>query len=190
MLISCSKTIICLFSLGFNTNSSSTEDNKMNGFQLADNDYYLQLEDVSDEEGVPDELKNTPDYNELLWLKRIRREKEFEQREGKGQPTKHLGYKCDGCGQDPILGGRFTCVDCAKKEYSVDFCCECAPKASKLKNIGMEFDHRPDHILRPVRSRVNETCFAEKRRNIMRDKDYLIETKSGNYLDPNYQYFK
>ena len=24
----------------------------------------------------------------------------------------HSGYKCDGCGQDPIRGGRFTCLEC------------------------------------------------------------------------------
>ena len=25
----------------------------------------------------------------------------------------HTGYKCDGCGQDPIRGGRFTCLECS-----------------------------------------------------------------------------
>ena len=179
-------------SLGSNDNpvSHNGHNDKLSGFQLTDSDYYLQLEDVSDEEGVPVELKNSPDYEELLWLKRIRREKELEQREGKQQPTKHFGYKCDGCSQDPILGGRFTCVDCARKEYSVDFCCECAPKASKLQNIGVDFDHRPDHILRPVRSRVNDISSLGKYMNNTRDKDYLIESNLGNYLDPNYQYFK
>ena len=66
------------------TNSETISDNaasfsKLNGFQLSDSDYYLETEDVSDEEGVLAELRNTPDYEELIWLKRIRREKEFEQ---------------------------------------------------------------------------------------------------------------
>ena len=112
------------------------------------------MEGVSDEEGVPTELKNTPDYEELLWLKRIRREKELEQREGRNEPTTHFGYKCDGCGQDPILGGRFTCVDCAKKDQSIDLCCECAPKVSQLKRIGIEFGHKYDHMIRPARKRL------------------------------------
>ena len=179
-----------MFNIGVKASPHNTEHENVNGFQLPDKDYYLQLEDVSDEEGVPDDLKNTPDYDELLWLKRIRREKELEQREGQGQPTKHLGYTCDGCNQDPIIGGRFTCVDCARKEYSVDFCCECAPKASKLQNIGVDFGHQPDHILRPVRSRVNDISSSGKHTSNTRDKDYLIENKLGNYLDPNYQYFK
>ena len=82
----------------------------------------------------------------LKWLKRIRREKEFELREGSSSNNAmskikklvyglkcyhdqllfyyffflffiglfvHSGYKCDGCGQDPIRGGRFTCLECS-----------------------------------------------------------------------------
>ena len=146
------------------------------------------MEDVSDEEGVPDNLRHSADYDELLWLKRIRREKELEQREGKSKPTSHLGYKCDGCGQDPILGGRFTCVDCVKKDESIDLCCECAPKISQLKRLGAEFGHKNDHTIRPVRKRVDDS--ARKNRSDMIDKDYIVKTKMGNYLDPNYQYFK
>ena len=81
----------------------------------------------------------------LKWLKRIRREKEFELREGSSSNNAmskikklvyglkcyhdqllfyyffflffiglfvHSGYKCDGCGQDPIRDGRFTCLEC------------------------------------------------------------------------------
>ena len=162
---------------------------KLNGFQLSDNDYYLETEDVSDEEGVPEELRKSPDYEELMWLKRIRREKELEQREGGIQPTKHFGYKCDGCGQDPILGGRFTCVDCAKFDHSIDYCCECAPTVSRLKSIGKEFGHTPDHNFRPVRKRVDSMQWKRKHNGNTRDKDYMIEATMGNYLDPNYQYF-
>ena len=149
------------------------------------------MDDVSDEEGVPEDLKASADYGELLWLKRIRREKELEQREGKNKPTTHFGYKCDGCGKDPILGGRFICVDCAKKGESIDLCCECAPKISQLKRIGAEFGHKSEHTIRPVRKRFDDT--HKKEENICgntRDKDYFVETKMGNYLDPNYQYFK
>ena len=163
----------------------------LHSVQLFDNNYYLHMEDVSDEEGVPEGLKNTPDYEELIWLKRIRREKEFEQREGRTQPTKHLGYKCDGCGQDPILGGRFTCVDCAKKEHSIDLCCECAPNLSQIPNIGIDYGHKHEHMIRPVRKREgNDLQMNGKRLSNTLDRDYLIESKLGNYLDPNYQYFK
>ena len=58
-----------------------------------DNDYDVVDEDVSDEEGVPDELRATPEYQELIWLKRIRREKEWEQRENNLHEVVHLGYR-------------------------------------------------------------------------------------------------
>ena len=32
--------------------------------------YYVEMDDVSDEEGVPEDLKASADYGELLWLKR------------------------------------------------------------------------------------------------------------------------
>ena len=103
------------------------------------------------------------------------------------EPIKHFGYKCDGCGQDPILGGRFTCVDCARTDHSVDFCCECAPRSSKIQNVGVDFGHDINHTIRPVRKRENSLgCMAKGIVGTM-DKDYLIESRLGNYLDPNYQ---
>ena len=105
------------------------------------------------------------------------------------QPIKHFGYKCDGCGQDPILGGRFTCIDCAKKDHSVDYCCECAPISSQLQSVGKDFGHTCSHTLRPVRRRVTFLQWKKKCPENTRDRDYLIEATMGNYLDPNYQYF-
>ena len=67
--------------------------------------YYLEDEDVSDEEDVPIENRDTDDYRELMWLKRIRREKELEQ--NYGGVTIHAGFRCDGCDVEPIVGSRF-----------------------------------------------------------------------------------
>ena len=64
-------------------------------------DYFFEMDDVSDEEGVPNEAKAKPEYQELLWLKRIRREREWQLREGGGQQVHH-GFKCDGCNVEPI----------------------------------------------------------------------------------------
>jgi hypothetical protein len=58
------------------------------------------MEDVSDEEGVPNAAKASSEYKELIWLKRIRREKEWQLREGGKQV--HRGFKCDGCQMEPI----------------------------------------------------------------------------------------
>ena len=115
----------------------------------------------------------------LKWLKRIRREKELELREGASSSTLfvHTGYKCDGCGQEPIKGGRFTCLECDKDQSQIsgiDFCLECAPK-------GLYFDEKPSHTsnhnLRPVRKKLTELPTATA------DLDYLFQ---NNYLDSNF----
>ena len=69
--------------------------------QNPNENYYFEMEDVSDEEGIPDQVKTSPEYQELLWLKRVRREKEWQLREGRGQQV-HYGFKCDGCYMEPI----------------------------------------------------------------------------------------
>ena len=116
----------------------------------------------------------------LKWLKRIRREKELELREGSSSSTLfvHTGYKCDGCGQEPIKGGRFTCLECDKDQSQIsggiDFCLECAPK-------GLVSDEKPSHTsnhnLRPVRKKMTELPTATA------DLDYLFQ---NNYLDSNF----
>ena len=187
LYLSCS---LIIFSIGMSSiNENIRQSESLNGDSLCDKDYYLEMEDVSDEECLPEELKGTPDYEELMWLKRIRREKELEQREERNQPTMHFGYKCDGCGQDPILGGRFTCVDCAKNDQSIDLCCDCAQKLPRLKRIGIEIGHKYSHKIRPVRKRLNDVPSRESLCKT-RDQDYFIQSKTGNYLDPNYQYLK
>ena len=49
--------------------------------------------------------RDSEDYRELMWLKRIRREKELEQ--NLGEVTVHAGFRCDGCDVEPIVGSRF-----------------------------------------------------------------------------------
>lgn len=133
--------------------------------------YYLEHEDVSDEENVPESMKQTEGYKELMWLKRIRREKELEQQSA--TPLLHHGFRCDGCNQEPILGGRFQCSDCLDTD-TVDFCCNCAPKGLEIGN------HKKDHKLKPVRIKVVKTLLV--------DRDYIgpSASSSRNYLDPNF----
>ena len=147
------------------------------------------MEDVSDEECLPEELKTAPDYEELKRLKRIRKERELELGDGRNQPTSDFGYKCDDCGQDPILGRRFTCVDCANNDQSLDLCCDCAPKVSRSKRIETELGHKYNHTITPVGKRLNDVSSRESLCKT-RDRDYLTQSKTINYVDPNYQYFK
>ena len=113
----------------------------------------------------------------LKWLKRIRKERELELKDGGSNPSLfvHTGFKCDGCGIEPIKGGRFTCLDCENSvEDSIDFCLECAPKEDILE---LKPWHLSGHRLRPVRKRVSDLPSATA------DVDYLFQ---NNYLDPNF----
>ena len=88
------------------------------------------------------------------------------------------GYKCDGCGQEPIKGGRFTCQECDSDQNQpnsgVDFCLECAPKGLVLEDKPL---HTSAHNLRPVRKKLTELPTATA------DLDYLFQ---NNYLDSNF----
>ncbi len=50
--------------------------------------FYLEEEDVSEEEGVDESLRSSGEYQELMWLKRVRREQELEQQRP-GGPLVH-----------------------------------------------------------------------------------------------------
>jgi len=129
--------------------------------------YYLEDEDVSDEEDVPIENRDTDDYRELMWLKRIRREKELEQ--NYGGVTIHAGFRCDGCDVEPIVGSRFQCSECLQPD-TVDFCSDCAPRGLEVGS-----NHKRTHVLRPVR---------KKKTTAGADKEYGAAARS--YLDPNF----
>jgi len=169
--------------LSAETSSSSGlgKEEKPAKYRLIDTaKYYIVEEDVSDDEDIDSKHYLTPSYQRLKWLKRIRREKELELREGSSSSTLfvHTGYKCDGCGQEPIKGGRFTCLECDKDQSQIsggiDFCLECAPK-------GLVSDEKPSHTsnhnLRPVRKKMTELPTATA------DLDYLFQ---NNYLDSNF----
>ncbi|XP_028987355.1 ZZ-type zinc finger-containing protein 3 isoform X1 [Betta splendens] len=124
--------------------------------------------DESDEETVPVELRNLPEYKELLELKRLKKQKLQEIREDK-VGVRHLGFKCDVCGMEPIQGVRWHCQDCPQ-DNSVDFCSNCSDCLFKTET------HKPNHHLEPV---YQPETFL--------DRDYCLPQSTGyNYLDPNY----
>ncbi|XP_067331918.1 ZZ-type zinc finger-containing protein 3 isoform X2 [Channa argus] len=124
--------------------------------------------DDSDEESVPVELRDLPEYKELLELKRLKKQKLQEIQEDKAG-VRHLGYKCDVCGMEPIQGVRWHCQDCPP-DNSVDFCSNCSDCLFKTET------HKPNHHLEPV---YQPETFL--------DRDYCLPQSTGyNYLDPNY----
>lgn len=53
--------------------------------------------------------------------------------------VEHIGYKCDGCGMEPIKGIRFHCCVC----YGIDLC-------SKCKSTFSLDNHTPSHLMNPI----------------------------------------
>ncbi|XP_057712630.1 ZZ-type zinc finger-containing protein 3 isoform X1 [Corythoichthys intestinalis] len=134
--------------------------------------FYCAMHDPSaedsDDDGIPLELRNLPEYKELMELKRLKKQKLQEIREDK-VGVQHLGYKCDVCGMDPIQGVRWHCQDCPQ-DNAVDFCANCSDCLFKTET------HKPTHHLDPV---YQPETFL--------DRDYrLPQSTSYNYLDPNY----
>ncbi|CAL1296853.1 unnamed protein product [Larinioides sclopetarius] len=93
---------------------------------------------MSDDEDFDPELRETPEYKELLLLRKIQREK--LQSCGLVQ---HIGFKCSNCKTEPIIGIRWHCTDC-KPPASIDFCENCA---DGMHEIGQ---HASDHKLEEI----------------------------------------
>ncbi|XP_033506124.2 ZZ-type zinc finger-containing protein 3 [Epinephelus lanceolatus] len=134
--------------------------------------YYSSVQDPSaddsDEETIPVELRNLPEYKELLELKRLKKQALQEIHEDKAG-VRHVGYKCDVCGMEPIQGVRWHCQDCPQ-DNSVDFCSNCSDCLFKTET------HKPNHHLEPVHQP-----------DTFLDRDYCLPQSTGyNYLDPNY----
>lgn len=122
---------------------------------------------MSEEEDIPAELCQTSEYAELMRLKQLRREKL------RPEPIRnqHIGYKCDRCDCEPIVGTRWHCRDCPV-DLSVDMCEDCV-------GSGFETDtHDSSHRLDAVHHSVAPPHM---------DQDYMRFMPGGyNYLDPNY----
>ncbi|KAF7271889.1 hypothetical protein GWI33_015279 [Rhynchophorus ferrugineus] len=67
---------------------------------------------------------------QLNLLKRVRQEKVKEDAQDY-VPFSHVGYKCDYCDEDPIIGSRWHCIVCPD---SVDYCTDCVPSQLYSEN--------------------------------------------------------
>ncbi|XP_060066082.1 ZZ-type zinc finger-containing protein 3-like [Ylistrum balloti] len=124
--------------------------------------------DISDDESIPAELRESEEYSELMRLKRLRVEKVQGRN---GIPPQHIGFKCDRCQCEPIVGTRWHCSDCLQEE-AVDFCDMCVESNFETRK------HNSSHRLRPIS--VPETTGLV-------DTDYTTFTPGNyNYLDSNY----
>eukprot|EP01133_Synstelium_polycarpum_P015867 gene15867-18855_t len=82
----------------------------------------------------------------------------------------HEGYKCDGCGSEPIIGDRWKCEECLSE---IDLCSKCH---DTYEEIGT---HRSSHHMS-----IHRTVDI-----YYLDDDYKFSYQGGesNYLDSNYK---
>ncbi|CAK8675240.1 unnamed protein product [Clavelina lepadiformis] len=150
----------------------------------------IKSEQVSDEEDVPNELRYSDEYLEILRLKRKRQgQLRLFDTNGNQLLAQHYGYQCDVCQCEPIRGLRYHCIDCPS-ESSVDLCQSCIRNQRRYETAV----HKANHRLEPVYASVIET--AENTHSLTdfesrpyADGDYVnVATSCGeyNYLDSNY----
>ncbi|KAK3088122.1 hypothetical protein FSP39_014998 [Pinctada imbricata] len=132
--------------------------------------YFENSPEVSDEEDVPYDFRSSPEYQELMHLKRIKQDR---LQTSSSNMVEHQGFKCDQCNCEPIVGTRWHCTDCPEYE-SVDFCDDCVDSNPEIGQ------HNSSHRLKPFKKAVSSAVM---------DSDYMPSTfmpGDYNYLDPNY----
>ncbi|XP_054709973.1 ZZ-type zinc finger-containing protein 3-like [Uloborus diversus] len=134
--------------------------------QSADeNSMESKVEQLSDDDEIGFEHRNTAEFQELMMLKKVLKEKLKSC--GLAQ---HVGYKCCRCKSEPIIGIRWHCTEC-KPPQTIDFCDDCV---ECMHEVGQ---HTADHRLEAIHNA--STGFL--------DRDYMHFLGSDyNYLDPNY----
>lgn len=141
--------------------NDSRENFVSSGFHFSDNE-----DEPDEDDSIPLELYHTSEYQELVHLKKMKRQKLKVKSEASYQ---HTGFKCDSCNREPIIGIRWHCQDC-DQEDCVDFCDNCV---NRNVEIGQ---HNSSHRL-----------IAITKESIDSDYDSQTFMPDGyNYLDPNY----
>eukprot|EP01119_Soliformovum_irregulare_P016462 TRINITY_DN4761_c0_g1_i2.p1 TRINITY_DN4761_c0_g1~~TRINITY_DN4761_c0_g1_i2.p1 ORF type:complete len:410 (+),score=120.39 TRINITY_DN4761_c0_g1_i2:221-1450(+) len=150
-----------------------SSEGKKNKNSTRDLDYYTAPPvhmSSDDEEDDMSDMHDTEEYKELMKL--------YQQNPNlkKGEVivdtsiVTHPGYKCDGCGVEPIVGIRYSCEQCDQ----VDLCSTCAPK------IKLEGNHTPSHRMKMISEAEKIPYYSS---------DYsasALENLEPNYLDPSY----
>ena len=56
----------------------------------------------------------------------------------------HIGFKCDCCGIEPIIGARWTCCSCPKDSPPIDLCSLCVSKNFET------VQHKNSHVMKKI----------------------------------------
>ncbi|KAF6024988.1 hypothetical protein EB796_016701 [Bugula neritina] len=133
---------------GIRTAVYMPEDNVADTVSSVNSSVDSESEEGSDSDlDLPHSVKETAEYKELMALKSLRQVK-------LGGSAEHYGYKCDGCGEEPIVGVRYHCVECPQ-ESSVDFCGLCNSKTITFAS------HHPEHKMAVIKDAVGRNEYKE-----------------------------
>jgi predicted RNA-binding Zn-ribbon protein involved in translation (DUF1610 family) len=80
------------------------------------------------------ELRNSKEYQEYMTIR-----KQIEALESDSGISVHVGFKCDDCGMEPIVGTRWRCTKCHEPN-AIDLCQECY-ECGEFNTA----QHRPSH---------------------------------------------
>lgn len=86
------------------------------------------------DEIIDERTKRSKEYREYQRLKQA-----LEMIEENPSLTVHVGFKCDDCGVEPIVGPRWRCIKC-QEPHAIDLCQDCYEAATFVSPL-----HRPDH---------------------------------------------
>jgi hypothetical protein len=121
------------------TRTAGQVANRVNKMQLKKMRLAMRDEERIDPGGNLDEFLDSrqlqsAEYQEYLMLKR-----QVETLEANPDTSVHLGFRCDDCGMEPIVGTRWRCTKCHEPN-AIDLCQECYECGEFQANT-----HRPDH---------------------------------------------
>lgn len=130
--------------------------------------YEISISPQEDDAGPSAGAEDTSDLRQIQLLKRIKAEKEDQER-----LYQHFGYKCSICGEEPLKGTRWHCTECP----DVDLCGDCAVAQMEAANPIHSPLHRLTEIRPPECSRSYDTDYFPQN---------FDDSSSYNYLDPNF----
>lgn len=85
-------------------------------------------------------IRSTPEYAEYLKLKGQLEAIAKNPVNG----VLHVGYKCDSCEVEPIIGPRWTCCSCPKEAVPIDLCSSCVSKGFEIG------PHKSTHVMKKI----------------------------------------
>lgn len=138
-------------------------------FTLADESKDQPIAEESEDDAGTSFIDDNPELRHIELLKQVKTEKEQDT----SPLYKHVGYKCSICGEDPLTGTRWHCIEC---QDETDLCGDCAVAQLEIE----EPVHNTLHRLIPVKPPQCTRSY---------DLDYFPQSFSNssyNYLDPNF----